>query len=526
MKKLNEYEINLYGKIHNLEELKIDRENIEEELLKRFLEKGENLFKKLNGEYTISIKNLNRGEEIIVRDKIGVMPLYFTIKDNKLYHSNRIDELIKMSKITPVLDKSGIKMLFGIGPAKESGKTLIKDIYEVMPGHYYLFKEGKILTFKYFDFLDKFSLDDKEKSKIKIKNILEDSIKIRSKEECSVMLSGGLDSSLVTTLLNKKNLKSFSVNYENNDKDFKANKYQGTKDSDYIKIMVDKLNLKHTNIVISKDLLVNNLEKALLAREFPGMGDIDSSLLVFLEKIKEKGVNNIFTGECADEIFLGYPWLYKDVNSDLVPFINNINLREKLIKPGLLEENELKNYVEKVYGDIVKDLDITDVFKKYNYLTIKLFMPVLAERIKKLSEYVGINVEIPFADYRIFEYIFNLPFEYKITENYNEKSLLKEIYKDKLPYEIIKRKKSPYPKTYDKEYAKKIEEIVLKIISDNDSRIHEIIDTKYLKEIILNSDKESVDKNFFGQLMTYPQVLAYIIQIEIWLNKYKIKVQL
>ena len=336
MKKLNEYEINLYGKIHNLEELKIDRENIEEELLKKFLEKGENLFKKLNGEYTISIKNLNRGEEIIVRDKIGVMPLYFTIKDNKLYHSNRIDELIKMSKITPVLDKSGIKMLFGIGPAKESGKTLIKDIYEVMPGHYYLFKDGKILTFKYFDFLDKFSLDDKEKSKIKIKNILEDSIKIRSKEECSVMLSGGLDSSLVTTLLNKKNLKSFSVNYENNDKDFKANKYQGTKDSDYIKIMVDKLNLKHTNIVISKDLLVNNLEKALLAREFPGMGDIDSSLLVFLEKIKEKGVNNIFTGECADEIFLGYPWLYKDVNSDLVPFINNINLREKLIKPGLL----------------------------------------------------------------------------------------------------------------------------------------------------------------------------------------------
>lgn len=521
MKKINEYEVDFCGKIHNLSKFKI-----EERLLNMFLYNGVDALKKINGEYSLCIKNTNTKEQILIRDKMGIASLYYTILNNNIYFANRVEDLIKISNITPIIDKESIKMLFGIGPAKEEGKTFIKNIYEVKPGHCYIFKDGKLLTLKYFDYINNNNLDTKENAKENIKNILEDSIKIRSKNKnVCVMLSGGLDSSLVTTLLNKndKKIKSFSVNYENNDKDFKANKYQKTKDSDYIKLVLEKNNLNHKNIIISKNELVENLQNALCAREFPGMGDIDSSLYVFLNKIKEENVESVFTGECADEIFLGYPWLYENINNDIIPFINNLNLREKIIKPGILKENELKNYTVEAYNNIIEKLDNLDEYKKKNYLTIKLFMPVLVERIQKLSNYLGVNVEVPFADYRIFEYLFNLPFDYKINNVYNEKSLLKEIYKDKLPSEIIVRKKSPYPKTYDINYAKKVESILLEIIENKNSKIHEIIDTSYLKKIIENEDKSSVDKNFFGQLMTYPQFLAYIIQIEMWLNKYKIK---
>ncbi len=536
MKNKKDYVVKFVGKINNLEEIhnkyNSKESNVEDMLLKIFLEHGDEVLKDINGEYTLCIKNLVTKDTFLIRDKMGIKPLYYTILDNsEIYVENRIEKLIENTEISPVINKDGVKMLFGIGPALEEGKTLLKGIYEVKPGCYNVFTQGKLIEVKYFDYINSINLDTKDEVKGKLKNILEDScIKRCSSDEVNVMLSGGLDSSVVTTVLynSNKKINSYSVDYDKNNVNFVPNKFQKTQDKDYIGKVLEKIESNHTNIIINEKELVESLEEAMIARERPAMADIDSSLLCFLKKLKDHGVNECFTGECSDEIFLGYPWLYSECSKEKIPFINNIELRNKIIKDGILEKGELEEYINSIYYKYINELKLSDViddkskkFIKNNYLTIKLFMPVLIERAEKLSNYVGVNLKIPFADYRIFEYLFNVPFHYKVNNYYNEKSLLKEMYLEDLPIEIIKRKKSPYPKTYDPEYLKSVQKILLEIIENKNCRIKEIIDIKFLKKYI-NENGNIYAGNFFGQLMTYPQILAYIIQIEMWMQRYNV----
>lgn len=531
-----DYVIKFVGNINNIEEIKekynIRLENLEDILLELFLEYGDDFLKDINGEFSLCIKNLVTKDTFLIRDKLGVKPLYYTILSNgEIYVENRIDKLIKNTNITPIIDKEGVKMLALLGPAKEEGKTLFKNIYEVKPGCYNVYTSGKLIEVKYFDYINKINVDTKEEVKEKIKKVLEDSILKRcDKENVNVMLSGGLDSSIVTTVLynNNKKINSYSVDYENNNINFSPNKFQKTQDKDFISKISDKTNSKHTNIIINEKQLIDNLREAVIARERPAMGDIDSSLLVFLKEMQKLNVNTCFTGECSDEIFLGYPWLYTECSKEKIPFINNIELRKKFIKKNILSENEIDEYINNIYYKYINDLKLSDViddkskkFIKNNYLTIKLFMPVLIERAEKISNYLNMNLKIPFADYRIFEYLFNVPFYYKINNYYNEKSLLKEIYLDDLPIEIIKRKKSPYPKTYDPNYLESVQKILYEMLENENCKLKEIFDIEFIKEYI-KKDGNIYEGPFFGQLMTYPQVLAYLIQIEMWMQMYNV----
>lgn len=494
----------------------------------------------VNGIFALIILNKNTKDLFIAKDRLGIKPLYYNTNKHSIIFASEIKSILNTKDVIPTITKDELIQIFGFGPTHTPGKTFFKDIYDLLPGHYMTVdKEFNINIIKYWDFESKKNLDSEDEILKNVKYLVTDAVEKQLEPGICSMLSGGLDSSIVTTIAAKKHFpfKTFSINYEDNDKDFISNDYQQTKDSDFVTIMTNHLKTDHNNIYITQNEIFKNLYNSVIARDMPGMADIDSTMYTFCNKLNNQGITYALSGECSDEIFGGYPWYYKEhlKCTKGFPWALSENLRENLVKPGILDKNELTNYIYTEKDNAIKNIEYNSLdsfereFRTLNYLTIKYFMPVLVERADRLATPNNISLCVPFADYKIFEYVYNISAKFKLgilnSNTPTEKFVLKEAFRNNLPNEIINRKKSPFPKTYSNKYLELLENELKNIIENKDSRIHEIVNINYLKELI-NTHGKDLKENLFGQLMTYPQTLAYIIQIEYWLTIYNIKIEI
>lgn len=556
MKKIvndKEYIIVYNGELYNTNELREDLINKgytfstkcdTEVVLTSYIEYGANSILNFNGIFAFAIYDLSKNQIFFGRDRLGIKPLFYTKTKSSFVFSSEIKALLAHKDIKPILDKNGIKELFGIGPSHTPGITYFKNIFEIKPGYCGIFKDFNLTTYKYWDLETKENNDSEREAIEKVHKLLIDATKKQLVSDVGVctMLSGGLDSSVLTKIAkdNLSDLTTFSIDFEGNDKDFTPSMYQGTKDSDYVKIMKDYLKTNHKTIILDNSYSFNLLKDALIARDMPGMADIDTSILAFCRKIYENGFKVCISGECSDEIFGGYPWYYREhlINhEDGFPWALSENLRNDLLKKGILKDNELFEYIKNVKNDMlknVKHLDNDDEYQRryrnVNYLTLKYFMTTLLERTDRMSMASSLEVRVPFSDHRIFEYVYNLPAKLKLglingnTEPV-EKYILRKAFEKELPEDVVYRKKSPFPKTYDPNYLKLVEQATLEVLNNPKLKIHKIINKDYILELI-NTHGKNLKENLFGQLMTYPQTLAYIYQISMWLELYNIEIEI
>ncbi len=240
-----------------------------------------------------------------------------------------------------------------------------------------------------------------------------------------------------------------------------------------------------------------------------------------------------FLGECSDEIFAGYPWFFREDlnNNNTFPWSNAIAQRQELLNKDIGKSIFLKEYIDYRYNESLKDVEILDTDsketkekRKISYLTQNWFMQTLLDRADRMAESSGLEIRVPFCDYRIVEYLWNIPWEIKAL-NGREKGLLRYIVKDLLPEEIVNRKKSPYPKTHNPTYLKLVKEKLLKVIVDKNAPINNLLNREYILEII-KTGENSFKKPWFGQLMTLPQFMAYLLQVNIWLEKFNPKIEI
>ena len=511
-----------------------------EVLLLLYVEFKEKMLKFINGIFAFAIYDSSNNSLFLAKDRLGIKPLFYSIFEDKFIFSSEIKGILASKYIKPVVTKENLIELLSLGPAHSPGKTYFKDIYELKAGHYALYKDGSLDIIKYWDLMEKKMIDSDDEIIDNVKYLVTDSTKRQLVSDVGVasMLSGGLDSSIITKIAtnNIYNLHTYSINYENNDEDFVANSYQQTKDSDFVKVMTKYLNTTHKNIIVSDKDLFDNLYESVIARDMPGMADVDSSMYVFCREIVKNNEKVILSGECSDEIFGGYPWFYKEhlKNTEGFPWALSENLRESLIKPDILENGQITEYIKDVKRNTLKNIShisqdsFENEFKEINYLTIKFFMNTLIERTDRMSMSNSLEVRVPYADHRIFEYVYNVDAKLKLGLRNNnsticEKYILKQAFKNDIPTDITNRKKSPFPKTYSKKYLQMLEEKLIEILNNPKSRIHEILNTKYIKKLIETHGLE-LKENLFGQLMTYPQTLAFIIQIDFWLTTYNIEI--
>jgi len=320
-------------------------------------------------------------------------------------------------------------------------------------------------------------------------------------------------------------LDTFSFDFKDNSLYFRSNAFQPERDRPFVDIMLENYNLNHTYLECDECLLVDLLYTAVIAKDLPGMADIDASLLYFCSLVKK--TNKVaLTGECADEIFGGYPWFYRDdlFWTDGFPWSNDIKTRTLLLSDDFTRELDLEHYVYARYTESLREVPcmdgeslISSRQKDIAYLNIRWFMQTLLDRMDRASMFSGLEARVPFADHRIVEYVFNVPWDMKYRDGV-AKSLLREACRDLLPERLFLRKKSPYPKTYNPNYERLLADRFSEIINDPNSPVMSFIDRE--KAFSFMKTPAEYGKPWFGQLMAAPQLMAYIIQVNYWLEKY------
>jgi len=345
-------------------------------------------------------------------------------------------------------------------------------------------------------------------------------------------LSGGLDSSLISSVASSelkkqgKVLNTFSVDYRDNEKYFQKSHFQPNSDPEYINCMTEYLGTEHHWCIVDTPELVDALYDATEARGLPAMADVDASLLLFCKEIKKHGTVAL-SGECADELFGGYPW-YRDKEirmTDGFPWAQSTAYRKRFITERYAKQIDAEDYVYSAYrrtADSAERLEsdsaVDERMREMTQLNFYWFMQNLLDRKDKMSMYSGLEVRVPFCDYRIAEYLYNVKWEYK-DYNGREKGLLREAMKDWLPERVLNRKKSPYPKTHNPAFLKAVSERLSDELKKKDTALTELVKREELEKLL--TCKENVQ--WYGQLMNLPQTIAYFIQLSYWLERYKIR---
>ena len=542
----NKYVLVYNGELYNTEELRkslleegyfFDSYSDTEVLLMSYIAWGVNCIKKFNGIFAFAIYDEEKEQVFLARDQMGVKPLFYSINNKNIIFASEIKAILANPMVKAQIDREGITELFALGPAVVPGKAIYKNILEIAPANCLLISKENIKVWEYWKVTLQENKETVEEAAEHVRLLLFDAIKRQLVGDVPIctFLSGGLDSSAISAIAAEefrnrgKILNTYSIDYKDNEKYFKSSLFQPTSDKYWAFRVAEFIKSNHKNVVLNNKDLVLALKESTLARDLPGMADVDSSLLLFCKEIRKNFVVSL-SGECADEIFGGYPWYTNEemLNAKTFPWSRAVGMRKSILNEKIKKFN-IEECAEYEYLKTLKEVPHFENEDKKNYrmkemfyLNLKWFMVNLLNRKDRCSMYNSLEVRVPFADIRIVEYAFNLPAEIKLLHG-REKGILRKALEGVLPEDVVYRKKSPYPKTHNPIYTEMVCKEMNKILSDNNSPILEIIDKKVVKEIV-DTEGKSYTTPWFGQLMTGPQLIAYLIQLNIWMKEYNVNI--
>lgn len=538
------YCITYNGELYNTEQLRKKLEKLghtfathsdTEVVLHSYAQWGPESLLKMNGIFAFGIWESRKRRMFLARDRIGVKPLFYSLSGKGLLFASEIKTILAHPSQRAALDAEGAAQILLLGPGRQPGSGVFRGIRELEPGCWATFEGGTLAIHRYWSLKDREHRENFRQTAEHTRALVLDAItrQMVSDVPIGTFLSGGLDSSLISAVCAKKmeqagrQLMTFSVGYPENDKYFRAGKFQPTSDSDFIGLMEEFLHSDHHLTELPPETLVSSLEEATVARDLPGMADVDFSLLAFCREIR-KYVKVALSGECADEIFGGYPWYRDPEVRDRAgfPWAQNTIDRCNLLHPDLRAKLDGEAYVMEAYLKTCRESDVLPGcsprerrMKEMVNLNFRWFMQTLLDRKDRMSMFSGLEVRVPFCDYRIAEYLYGVPWEYKDYQG-EEKGLLRYACGDLLPEAVAHRKKSPYPKTFDPRYETLLEEKMQAVLSA-DSPLFALVDREALKMVL---DSQS-PWPWYGQLMARPQKIAYFLQIDFWLRHYGIELQ-
>lgn len=542
----NVYTIVYNGELYNTEDIrsqlvskgyKFKGWSDTEVLLTAYIEWGEKCLQKLNGIFAFAIWDTDKQSLFLARDRIGVKPLFYCQRYNCFIFASEIKSILAHPLVSAKLDSQGLAEIFVIGPARTPGQGIFSGIHELKPGFCMRIDKNGTSDRPYW-VLNSHAHEDNFDTTVKnVKELVFDAIKrqLISDVPLGVLLSGGLDSSTIAAIATEEyqhkcagQIMTFSVDYVGNDKHFKVNEFQPNSDTPWVKIVSEYLDSKHSAYVIETKDLVKTLFDAVLARDLPGMTDVDSSLLLFSRWIK-KQATVCLSGECADEVFGGYPWFFTQNDTDIVtfPWSRKLDERVKLFSPELLSMINAKEYLAGRYQEAINEVPrlssdntVNAHMRELFYLNLTRWMPTLLDRKDRMSMATGLEIRVPFCDHNLVEYVWNIPWEMKYYRN-REKGLLRQALTGVLPEEVLWRKKSPYPKTHNPKFIDLICSLSIAMLNDSSSPILPFIDKDTVINLVKSINSET-NIPWFGQLMNAPQLLAYLLQVDFWLKTYRI----
>jgi len=470
-----------------------------------YLKYGINFVHKINGMFAIALYDKKINKLFLFRDRMGKKPLYYTTIKNKFYFASEIKSLLQIDFNFQI----DINSLINYLQLKHTSapNTIYKEIKQLLPASYleYDLDNEKFHIKQYWN-ID-FSTKLHKNVKYNIISLLEDAVKLRINcdVEYGAYLSGGLDSSLVTSIIVKKysnSLKTFSLGYKD---DFK------NKQSDifFARKLSKELGTKHYEYILDSKEVFDNLEKVLMAFDEPFGGTIST---YFLSNLISKHVKVAISGDGSDELFgsylthrlstpmeyyLKYNTFLYDIpiyEKEIIKKIASKNIFEWRNKLNVFNDNELKLLFN-------NSINLTNPYSKLK-LTSKSMIDKCLEIdqkellsnqilpfIDRLSMAHSVEVRSPFLDYRLVEYVAKIPSYLKINKSIN-KYILKQIASKYLKDDIIHRPKEGFVLPVYKWIEKDFLDIVIDTILNSKMIIDFNFNKKYIEYLLSIFKKE------------------------------------
>ncbi|MEC3976314.1 asparagine synthase (glutamine-hydrolyzing) [Amycolatopsis sp. H20-H5] len=475
-----------------------------EVVLHGYLQWGDALVDHLNGMYAFAIWDEREDKLVMIRDRMGIKPFYYYPTSDGVLFGSKPKAILANPLAKRVVDADGLRELMGF--TKTPGWSLWKDMYEVQPGTIVTVEKSGIRTRTYWKLDAKQHTDDQETTVAKVRELMTDIVHrqlIADVPRC-VLLSGGLDSSAVTGIAAARlaeqgeRLRTFSVDFVGQEKNFKPDEMRDTADSPYIRDVAKLVGSAHQDIVLNPAELADPaIRRAVLtARDIPaGMGDMDTSLYLLFKAIRGESTVAL-SGESADEVFGGYRWFHDEaaVNAKTFPWLafrsNLTGDRTTLLTDELTKKLDVESYVADQYATAVAGVEHLDGESEVDAkmrticnLHLTRFVRMLLDRKDRASMAVGLEVRVPFCDHRLVEYVYNTPWSLKTFDG-REKSLLRHATKHVLPDSVRDRVKSPYPSTQDPGYAAALQQQAKEVLAEHDSPVFDLVDRKWVENAV------------------------------------------
>ncbi|MCD7825913.1 MAG: asparagine synthase (glutamine-hydrolyzing), partial [Clostridiaceae bacterium] len=518
-----QYTIVYNGEIYNTKELRtllqekgwqFQTTSDTEVILLSFLHFGADFVNRLDGIFAFAIYDERHHKIFLYRDSFGIKPLFYVRLEDEIVFASEPKALFCFPGIQPRADLNSLREIMGMGPARIPGSGVFKGVCEVKPGCCISISRYGVKQVQYWR-LSSHPHEDSYETTIRTTEELVESAVTRqmvSDVPICTFLSGGIDSSLVSSICSRKlrekgeRLTTFSFDFDGNEKYFQANAFQPSQDRPFVKRMVEYLGSEHHYLSCDYESQAELLFESVRAHDLPCMADVDSSLLYFCRLVSQKQ-KVVLTGECADEVFGGYPWFHKEefFGKEAFPWTPELSPRTELLKEDFVEALDLEHFVKNAYYDAVGEIEAlpgeneTETNRRQiGYLNIRFFMQTLLNRMDRTSMHWGLEARVPFADRKLVEYIFNVPWEMKAKDGI-VKNVLRQSSIGKLPDDILFRRKSPYPKSYHPFYEQLLGAQLKEALEDSSAPILQLVDKEKVLRFI--QSVKDYGKPWYGQLM-------------------------
>jgi len=502
-----DFEISFYGQIYNFNELNKEEQidcPCEEELILYLYKKYSYKFlEKLDAIFSFAIFDKKEQLYFCARDRFGHIPLFYYQKGTTFIYANKISDILKKLNFTPKMNKVALSKYMQYF-ASFGEDSFYQDVFKLQEATYLIFdiKKEEISKKRYYKINTYKAVKDENIALNKIEEYLFKAIELCSYNNSNFLLSGGLDSSLISAMYTKgfnKQINSFSIGFD---------EHKHYSELEFAKIVSKHLNTNHTEISINQKEYIENFYSSLDLFDEPHADSASIPLNILFNKLEKNKVQNIYSGEGSDELFLGYEnyrkfYSYYNFEKSLTnyqrDFLNDIiialqnNTKESEYLRRVVKEQNLYNS----FGEIFNEIQKRRLFKKLptfkmeqakkdpidwmSYIDLKIWLGnALLSKVFTISHSKQILVHTPFLSKDVVNCAFSIDSNLKLGNT--NKYLIKQIANKYLPKEIINRPKkgfsSPFNEWLQKEFKDEILQTILNVNKDTN-----FFNEEYIKNI-------------------------------------------
>lgn len=545
------YAITYNGEIYNFREIRRELEtrghtfhtlSDTEVLLHAYVEWGIECINHLNGIFAFGLWDEQQQRLLLARDHMGVKPLYYAQRGSALLFGSELKALLAHPKVKAEINAQGLAELFSFRHTPGSG--VYRDVHELRPAHLAIYDRNGLHISRYWSLRSTPHTDTVQATAEHIRALLQDTVQHQLIADVPLvaMLSGGLDSSALTSMaarefqLEGKQLHTYSIDFADSAEHFQESSIRPSLDAPWVKKVSAYAGTAHHTLTVDTPELIENLLVPMHAFDLPLMGQMATSLYLLFKEMK-RDAKVALSGESADEVFGGYPWFHSAAafNAPTFPWIAAMademsrsqssggtdmmawlsdHLRQ-IIDPATHLTQQYQTAlaeVPRLEGEDAREARMREIF----YMNLTYFLPMLLDRKDLMSMATGFEVRVPFCDYRLVEYVWNIPWDIKNTGNI-EKGILREALTGILPDDARKRRKSAYPSSQNPTYLNALREWTLHIINDANAPVQPLINLQVMRALA-----EDKVPGLHGEAATY--LFERIIQTNAWLKEYQVTI--